>query len=142
MKNLLRFLLSFYCWTPFFAPGQPLRTTLLPTLGNIRITNDSLSRNYTNITLQWQLAVNGLIRQKGVVPALSLLPGHSRTVHLPLRPPAGGEEAFLKVEYHGLPRNGPPLATQWLPWKAWGGDTQIPVAGELRFADSENVFTV
>jgi beta-galactosidase len=46
------------------------------------------------------------------------------------------------VEYRGLPRSRPVLATQSIPWKSWGGDTGIPVAGELSFTDSSDVFTV
>jgi beta-galactosidase len=123
---------------PFLAPGQPLRTTFLPGSGSIRITNDSLQKNFTNITLAWQLLSNGFVRQKGTVPALSLPPGHPRTLHLLLAPPAPGEETWLKLQY----RKTSPLSTQFLPLTPWRGDIRIPPTGELSFADSNNLFTV
>ncbi|HVU97058.1 MAG TPA: beta-galactosidase domain 4-containing protein [Puia sp.] len=142
MKILIFCLLSYCCGMPFFASGQPIRTALAPTYGNLRITNDSLLKNYTNITLHWQFLVNGLVRQQGSAPGLTLLPGHSRTLRLPLKPPAPGEESYIKVEYRKPLRNSPPLATQTLPLTPWGGDTRIPATGELSFTDSNNVFSI
>lgn len=154
MKNFLFCLLSYCCGMPFFASGQAIRTALvtppspvspaartLATPVNIRITNDSLRKNYTNLSLRWQLLVNGLIRKQGSLPGLTLLPGHPRTLHLPLTPLAPGDESYIKVEYYRPPK-GPVLATQTLPMTPWGGDTRIPATGELSFADSNNIFTV
>ncbi|GGA89800.1 beta-galactosidase domain 4-containing protein [Puia dinghuensis] len=137
MKNLLPYALAL--GLPFFALGQPIRTTLLQPAGSIRITNDSLLQNYTNITLDWQLLVDGITKQKGSLPALLLTPGHSRTVRLPLHLPTGYEEAYLSVQYRRLKKS---LAAQQLLIKTWGGDTFIPAAGELSFTDSNDVFTV
>jgi hypothetical protein len=142
MKNLLFCLLSYFCGTPFFASGQPIRTTLLPNPGNIRVINDSLKKNYTNITLDWRLLVNGLIRQKGRIPGLQLIPGRPRLLHLPLNPPAPGEEALIQLTWRGITPARQVLCTQTLPWKSWGGDLNIPVTGELSFADSNDVFTI
>jgi len=137
---------------PFFASGQPIRTALLAPPApvsspgqphaasySLRITNDSLLKNYTNITLRWQFLVNGLVRQQGSSPGLTLLPGHPRMLHLPLKPPAPGEESYIKVEYRNPSRN---IAAQTLPMTPWGGDIRIPATGELSFADSNNIFTV
>lgn len=140
MKNLLLCLLSYCCGMPFFASGQAIRTSLVPVSGTLRITNDSLLKNYTNITLHWQFLVNGILRQKGSIPGLTLLPGHPRTLHLPLAPPAPGDESYIKVEYRYPPRRV--LAAQALPMTPWGGDIRIPVTGELSFTDSNDVFTI
>jgi len=156
MKNFLLCLLSYCCGMPFFASGQAIRTALaLPaTSVKIRITNDSLRKNYTNITLAWQVIANGLVTRKGMIPGLTLVPGHPRMLALPVPAPARGEEAFIKVEYRAAargplaarariqPPSMPALATQTLPLTRWGGDIRIPATGELSFADSNNVFTV
>ena len=153
MKSFLFCLLSYCCGMPFFVSGQAIRTTLLPPT-SIRITNDSLLKNYTNITLRWQMLVNGQIRGKGIVPGLTLLPGHPRTLHLPLPALTQGEESYLEVEYAPQPRGPhstqariqptatPPLATQTLQRTSWGGDIGIPATGELQFTDSNNLFRV
>jgi len=129
------------CGIPFLAPGQAIRTTPAAPAG-IRVQNDSLLKNYINITLDWQLLVNGLPRQKGTVPGLQLPPGRPRTIRLPLRPLAPADEAWLKVEYRGPVRTRPPLAGQTFRWKTWAGDTHIPAAGELVFTDSNDLFTI
>ncbi|HLZ89895.1 MAG TPA: beta-galactosidase domain 4-containing protein [Puia sp.] len=142
MKKLLPYALSLFCGIPILSQAQAIRASLLPMQGALRVTNDSLRRNYTNITLEWQLLVNGIPKQKGTVPGISLLPGQPRTIRLPLRPLTGGEEAFLKVGFRRPPQPGPPIATQQLKWKTWGGDIAIPAAGDLSFTDSNDVFTV
>lgn len=172
MKRLLAYALSFCCGMPFFVLGQPIRTTLLfpaagairssspaaggirssspavggrntPPLWSIRVINDSLRKNYTNVTLEWQLWVNGLLAQKATVPGLALFPGQPRTVRLPLRLPAGGEEAFVRVSYRSPNRpQGPSITTQQLKLKTWGGDASIPGTGELTFTDSNDIFMI
>jgi beta-galactosidase len=142
MKKLLPYALSFCCGMPFLALGQPIRTILLPAPGSIRILNDSLHKNYTNITLEWQLLVNGVPGQKGSVPGLLLLPGHPRTIRLPLHLPTGGEEAFLQIGYRSPIRPRPLIASRQLKLKTWGGDANIPATGELSFTDSNDLFTI
>jgi hypothetical protein len=148
MKKLLLCLLSYGWGLSFFASGQPLRTTFLPASGTLRITNDSVVKDYTNITLRWQLYVNGLVRQKGRIPGLTLLPHRPRVLHLPLKPPAPAEEAWLRVEYRKATPDGPEgitakgIPSTWIPWTVWGGDITIPAAGNLDFTDSNDVFTV
>lgn len=155
MKKMLFCLLSYCFGMPFFAPGQPIRTALLPPAAARQLTpataaptvaismiNDSLQKNYTNITLRWQLLVNGLVRQKGTVPGITLFPGRPRTARLPVKPPAAGEEAFIKVEYHIPPLSRLPIAVRILRLTNWGGDLRIPATGELTFADSNDLFTI
>ena len=163
MKNFLLCLLSYCCGVPFFASGQAIRTALVPPSNSLRITNDSLLKNYTNITLHWEFLVNGVPRQRGTVPGLTLLPGHPRMLHLPLKPTAPDEESYIKVDYrpapgapltsrarlqppapttHSQPVPTPVLATQTLPLKRWAGDLHIPATGELSFTDSNNIFTI
>jgi hypothetical protein len=152
MKKLLPGLLLLLGGIPFLAFAQAIHAVLLLPQGTMRISTDSLSRKGNTITLDWQLLVNGFVRQKGSIPGLQLLPGHPRTVHLPVHVPGEGEEAFIKVGYRESLRggpskdrpsgNGPILATQFLPFKPWNGDIRIPAAGELSFTDSSDVFTV
>ena len=71
-----------------------------------------------------------------------LSPGRPRSLHLPLNPPAPGEEAFIQLTWRGITPSRPVLGTQTLPWKSWNGDLHIPVAGALSFADSNDVFTI
>ncbi|HEY4107543.1 hypothetical protein [Puia sp.] len=141
MKKLLPLLLSVYCGIPVGSSGQPIHATLTAP-GILHITNDSIPNNYTNITLEWQFLVNGLTRQKGIIPGLQLPPGHPRTVRLPLGTPAPGEEAILKIVWRNGPRTRPPLAGQTLRFKPWGGDIRVPVAGELSYSDSGDAFTI
>jgi len=174
MMKLWPYLLFWCCGTPFFATAQavrppvstastqsvqphpipastqPIRATLTPAPATVlTIFNDSLLRNDAGITLDWQLFVNGEPRQKGAVPGLQLLPGRARSLHLPLKPPAAGDEAWLRLDFHGSsglsrPTSGsrPALVTRFLPWQAWNADIRVPVAGELSFTDSNNIFTI
>lgn len=149
MMKLWPYLLFWCCGTPFFATAQavrppvstsastlPIRATLTPAPATVlTIVNDSLRRNYAGITLDWQLFVNGEPRQKGAVPGLLLLPGRARSLRLPLKPPAAGDEALLRLDFRKH-------ATRFLPWQAWNADIRVPVAGELSFTDSNNIFTI
>lgn len=141
MKQLIPFLLLIGCGMPFTLPGQPIRTTPAPPAA-IRVQNDSLFKSYTNITLDWQLLVNGRPFQQGKIPGLQLLPGHPRTIRLPLRPLPPIAESYLTVSYHPPIRTRSPFATQTLRWKNWSGDTRVPAAGDLTFTDSNDLFTI
>jgi hypothetical protein len=155
MKQLMPFLLLVGCGMPFPVPGQPIRTTPAPPNG-IRVQPDSPHQNYINITLDWQLFVNGHVFQKGVTPGLQLLSGRPQTIRLPLKPLPPNAESYLTVSYHPPLRNDAPsphkdlppnrkassLAAQTLRWTNWTGDTYVPGAGELSFTDSNDLFTI
>src|SRR5690242_14668629 len=111
MKQLIPFLLLAGCGLPFSLPGQPIRTTPAPPAA-VRVQNDSLNKNYTNITLDWQLFVDGRPFQQGSVPGLQLLPGRPRTIRLPLHPLPPNAESWLTVSFHPPIRTRPPLTTQ------------------------------
>jgi hypothetical protein len=126
--------------------SSPAAARVIPSSLNapltLRIAGDSLPRGNTNINLQWQLLVNGTLKQKGELRGLILPPRRPALVHLPLRLPRDNVEAFLRLEYHSAAANHPLLATEFLPLRSWGLDNSIPGAGELNFSDSGDVFTI
>ncbi len=118
----------------------------------IRIGNDTLAAKSANIRLEWQLLVNGVPRQKGVLPSLSLSSRRPILAHLPLRLPPGNDELYLRVTgrrqppasgiHPGTPQSTPPLFTGLLQLRAWHMDNAIPAAGDLVFSDSNGIFTI
>jgi hypothetical protein len=91
-----------------------------------------------NIRIEWQVFVNGLPGQKGLFPAVSLLPRHPTLLRLALKSIPAGQEAWLRVTC----RHAHAVFTQLLPLSPWRGDAAIPPTGELTFNDSNNIFTI
>jgi hypothetical protein len=121
-------------------PGTPL---------TLRITTDPLLKNFTNITVKWELLVNGSAQQKGTLPLHIPASRHPVLVHLPAHLPTGNEDAWLRLDYHGTTTTSPliatasPLiATESLLLKPYSTDDFIPAAGDLSFTDSNDVFTI
>ena len=106
--------------------------------GPVKIGVGADGKGPINIRLQWQILLNGVPGQKGILPDVALTPGHPSTLRLPLKLPPGNDEAWLKVtcRYRAL------TFVRLLPLRPWGGDPVIPPAGELTFADSNNTFTI
>jgi len=146
----------------------PLSTVLAPSIPGqsiaIRITNDSGLRDYTNITLNWELMANGLVRQKGKLATLPIPPKKPALIHLPVRvTPNTPEELYLNLHYYYHPRPAPAhpptghapapgrtpspsgilLSEARLLLHPWTGN-QLPVqpTGDLTYNDSNGVFTV
>jgi hypothetical protein len=147
-------------------PAVPPRPVTL----RVFIRDSSLS--LSGLILEWELQVNGVLRQKGTVSNIVIGPQRSTLVHLPVRPPvADGDEAFLQVQYRyrkaapsapsaptGRPaspapgtrqpivaaaRTGPVIAEAQLLLKASAGnDLVIRPSGELSFTDSNDIFTI
>lgn len=86
-------------------PATPPRPVTL----RVFVRDSSLS--LTGLVLEWELQVNGVLRQKGAVSNLVIGPQHTALVHLPVRPPtADSAEAFLQVQYRyrkAAPATGP-----------------------------------
>lgn len=146
---------------PRVRKAQPLLTTLTSISPLVlRILNDSGLRDYANIVLDWELRANGLIRQKGSLGNLPILPNRPAVIRLPVRiPSASGEELFLglRYRYRNTKAAGPAgthpgaaaatpgrtLASEELLLRPWPG-SQIPVkpTGDLSFTDSNGLFTI
>jgi beta-galactosidase len=149
---------------PHVRKPQPILTTLTSISPlTLRILNDSGLRDYANIVLDWELKANGLIRQKGSLGNLPILPNRPALIRLPVRiPSATTEELFLGLHYRyrntktaggAAPRPtaitanssapGRTLASEELLLRPWAG-SQIPVkpAGDLSFTDSNGLFTI
>lgn len=113
----------------------------------LRIRPDTALRHYANIRLEWQLFLNGLPTQKGIISHHSLIPGRPTLIHLPLRLPPGQEEAYLRVTGRkpllpGARTTPSPLFTCMLPLRPWQQDNSIAPTGDLTFGDTLDVFTI
>ena len=131
--------------TTSFAPSPAIDTTqfridLLPATaaGPVEISISTEEKLPANIRLEWQVLLNGLPGQKGIFPAISLVPHHPTVLRLPLKWPAGNEEAWLRV----ICRRSHNTFVRLLPLRPWHGDPAVPPAGELTFNDSNNIFTI
>jgi len=123
-------------------PEYLLTTVISVSPLTLRILNDSGLRDYANIVLDWELRANGLIRQKGSLGNLPILPHRPAVIRLPVRvPSATAEELFLGLHYRY--RNKKQITDQQLLLKPWTG-SQIPIkpTGELSFTDSNSLFTI
>src|SRR6185295_13343796 len=69
--------------------------------GRLRIRNKYLFRDLSGIRGAWELEENGVVIQRGVLPALALAAGQSQEVQLAIKQPklAAGPEYFLKVTF-------------------------------------------
>ena len=144
-------------------PATPPRPVTL----RVFVRDSSLS--LSGLVLEWELQVNGVLRQKGAVSNLVIGPQHTALVRLPVRPPtADSDEAFLQVQYRyrkaapaagprqpgspganarqpmgAITRMGPVIAEAQLLLKApTGNDLVIRPAGELSFTDTNDIFTI
>ncbi|MBS1604143.1 MAG: hypothetical protein JST42_15860 [Bacteroidetes bacterium] len=130
---------------------SPILTTLAPSLPGqpiaVRVVNDSGLKDYTNITLNWELMANGLVRQKGKLTSLPIPPKKPALIHLPARVAINGsEELYLNLHYYY--RKHPPahpvlLSGAHILVHPWTG-SQLPVkpVGDLSYTDSNGIFTV
>ena len=114
----------------------------------IRIFNNS-SGDFSNTFLEWELQVNGVVRQKGTISQLIIAPQHSGLVRLPATIPSGaGEEAFLQIRYRSRKKE-PPLPAgriiteEQLLLKAWdGSNSSVSPVGDLSFNDEDGIFSI
>ena len=136
-------------WVPPALQTNP-STGIRPAPGTatIRIYNDAPTGNLSNTILQWELLLNGTVRQKGTIGQLLIAPKHSALFHLPAKIPPGTEEAFLHLQY--VTRKTPPqittshlIAEEQLLLRTWGGnDLPIRPTGELSFTDEDGLFSI
>ena len=130
----------------------PIHTVLVPpatqTGAAIRIYNDATSGNLSNTILEWELLLNGMVRQKGTISQLLIAPKHSALLRLPAKMPLSTEEAFLHLRY--VTRKKPPqipashlIAEEQLLLRIWNGN-ELPIrpTGELSFTDEEGLFSI
>jgi beta-galactosidase len=164
MKKLLPTALLLFCMhsTLYARPELladtlgPIVTTLVPTRPapspgvspvTIRVFNNS-SHSLAGMTLVWELLANGIVRQKGSIPQLSIAPQHSALFRLPAKIPPTNEELFLHVQYKL--RKATPSHTEsrlvtedQLLLKAWNAnDLGVRPSGELSFTDEDGFFTI
>lgn len=149
MKKLLPYSLALCFVFPFFARSCPDPADIChgPADTTIYIKKDTTLNRYPAIRVEWQLLINGVIAQKGVIPVLPLSSKHPTALHLPARLPAGNAEAILRLVYRRPSSGGgkarlAPLLTRLIPVRSWGGDYAIPPVGDLTFTDTNDVFTI
>ena len=114
----------------------------------IRIYSDAPAGNLSNTILEWELLLNGMVRQKGTIGQLLIAPKHSALFRLPAKMPPGNEEAFLHLRY--VTRKKPPqipasylVAEEQLLLRTWNGnDLPIRPTGELSFKDEDGLFSI
>jgi len=105
MKKPFTAILLFFGAAALAQKTSPLPTVLVPSTPGqpiaIRVVNDTGLRDYTNITLLWELKANGLVRQKGRLAALPIPPKRSALLRLPVRVTSDApEELYLDLHYY------------------------------------------
>ncbi|HVS94837.1 MAG TPA: hypothetical protein VHE54_00070 [Puia sp.] len=139
MRQLLPYALMICCGLPLLAHAGPDTT--------IYITRDTPLARTPVIRLEWQLLVNGMPSQKGVLPVVTLSARHPTPVNVPAKWPAGNDELTLRLIFRrpspatGRAR-GNPLFTRQILVRPWKGDYAIPPTGDLSFTDSNDIFTI
>jgi hypothetical protein len=139
---------------PAHTPVAATAATAARSPVTIRVFNDAPSGNTTpsgnlpGMVLDWEIVVNGIIRQKGTIAPLAVAPGHSVLLRLPTRVPSGNEEVFLHIRYRSLKANTPATQSRTiledqLLLKGWSSNNlSILPAGELTFKDEDGLFTI
>ncbi|HEX9509235.1 MAG TPA: glycoside hydrolase family 2 TIM barrel-domain containing protein [Puia sp.] len=115
----------------------------------IRVFNDYFFKDLSNVTLEWELLVNGMPGSKGTIAELSIAPQQFKDFRLPVKIPAGaGDEVFLNIRYT-LKKQEPllPAGTiiageQLLLKEGKTADLSVTPKGELSFKDEDGVFTI
>lgn len=64
----------------------------------LRIYNERFFTDLSNVTMQWQLLVNGKVQQSGTLPAIHVQPQQTEVITLPIKEVPEGE-AFVNVTY-------------------------------------------
>ena len=145
MKNPLTAILLFFGASALAQRTGPLSTVLVPSTPGqsiaIRVVNDSGLRDYTNITLNWELMANGLVRQKGRLTALPIPPKKPALIHLPVRvAPGAPEELYLYIHYYYRKQ---PLSEAHLLLHPWtGSQLAVKPTGDLTYTDSNGLFSI
>lgn len=77
--------------------------------GELKISNKQDFTTLAWLRGEWELAVDGVVVSRGVMPALKTLPGKTETVRFPIKQPVmqPGQECFLNVRF---------FATKHTPW--------------------------
>jgi len=138
--------------SPQSPPCQPVTTTLsgpakgLPGIG-IKVFNGYSSHGLSNLSLDWEVTLNGSVVQKGKVPLLAIGPQRSGPVRLPVKMPANPGEVFLNISYRlKKPESSLPagciVAREQLRLREYVNDLSIHPAGELSFIDEGGTFTM
>src|SRR5690606_33734861 len=65
---------------------------------SIQVFNEKFFTDLSDVSLSWELIVDGVRKQRGEVSRLTVPPQHKQIIALPLRIPKNGE-VFLNVEY-------------------------------------------
>src|ERR1700743_3450841 len=101
MKKSLLLALLFFGSLSFSPVDPPLLTTKwTSTPTGITLSISKTDPSFSNILLEWELQVNGVIRQKGKKTGLIVTPRQPAILHLPVKvPTAADAEAFLLVRY-------------------------------------------
>jgi beta-galactosidase/beta-glucuronidase len=123
--------------------GSPLSS--LP----IRVLNEYPFRDLSNVSMRWEVLINGFVKQSGTVPLLRIGPRQSAIFRLPVRMPlARNDEVFLNLRFilkkeASLVPAGFTIAKEQLPLREqYVGEGNVRPDGELSYKDDENLFTI
>lgn len=115
----------------------------------IRVYNNYSSRGLSNITLKWELLVNGNPGLKGTIAELPVAARQFKDFRLPVKIPAApGDEVFLNIRYIlkkpelPLPAGHMVAQEQLLLKNAKAEALTVTPAGELIFRDEDGIFSV
>lgn len=125
------------------AAGSPLSS--LP----VRVFNDYPFRDLSDVSMRWEVLINGIVKQAGTIPQLHIGPRQSAVFRLPVRMPAGrNDEVFLnlrfilKKEASLLPAGFTITKRQLALKEQYVSEGNVRPDGELSYKDDENLFII
>lgn len=85
--------------------------------GLLRIHNDYRFRDLGQLALLWEVAIEGIVTQSGILPSLTTAPGQSATITLPYAlPPATAGEAWVTLRFRQREATGLLRADHEIAW--------------------------
>lgn len=106
----------------------------------VRVSNDHAFRDLSNLSMEWQLLVNGVMVRHGVAALPAIAPQKSAVVNIPVVVQPGGE-ALLNV-YYKQKKAGFVVAEEQVKVSEGMNDVVVRPAGELVFKDEGGSFGI
>lgn len=125
---------------------QEIHTTL-QNPGTISIYNENFFKDLSDVRMEWNLIVNGEIKQTGVLAEVNILPHATKEFTVPVKVPVEGE-VFLNVVYKQkqekllVPKDYIVAEEQLLVSGSYKNDMSIAATGEMTVNETNNIFTV
>lgn len=125
---------------------QDIHTNLI-SIKSIQVSNEKFFTDLSDVSLSWELIVDGIRKQRGEIARLTVPPQHKQIIALPLRIPRNGE-VFLNVEYRQktdrpLVEKGHLLASEQLVIREKENSTlAVSRDGKLKVDDNSSSYSI